>query len=120
MYKIAWGPIDTVTNYTASQKETLSRNFLNASTTVVSTMVASSQGRVNEVHVLQYLGVTIVCIAANFVQQSRQSNGSTAPAFGAKEIFQSAMFLAFMVNGQKYLARVAKKKRMEEFSSMKF
>ena len=114
----------------SSQRDALSRNFLNASTSMVSTMVAASQGRVNEVHVLQYLGVTIVCIAANFMQHTRQAAGMSSPgggggmlspggggvgfggnSFGAKEIMQSAMFLAFMVNGQRYLAKVTKKSK---------
>ncbi|KAL7526254.1 hypothetical protein ACHAXR_002921 [Thalassiosira sp. AJA248-18] len=97
---------------TANQRDALSRNFLNTSTSMVSTMVAASQGRVNEVHVLQYLGVTIVCIAANFMQQGAGRGGGPTnvnPGFGAKEVFQSAMFLAFMVNGQRYLAKVTKK-----------
>ncbi len=81
-------------------------------------MVAASQGRVNEVHVLQYLGVTIVCIAVNFMQQARAAGGASGgPAspsiggggFGAREVMQSAMFLAFMVNGQRYMAKVTKK-----------
>lgn len=78
----------------------------------VSTMVAATHGRVNEVHVLQYLGCTIVCIAANFAQQRQEKQSvqsPTTPSFGARQIFQSAMFLAFMVNGQRYLAKVAKK-----------
>lgn len=106
-----------VSNTSSSQREALSRNFLNTSTSMVSTMVAASQGRVNEVHVLQYLGVTIVCIAANFMQHTRQAAGMQSPggggggghSFGPKEVFQSAMFLAFMVNGQRYLAKVTKK-----------
>lgn len=100
-----------VSNCTPSQKEAFSRNFLNTSTSMVSTMVAATHGRVNEVHVLQYLGCTIVCIAANFAQQ-RQDNQRIPPInpnFGARQIFQSAMFLAFMVNGQRYLAKVTKK-----------
>jgi hypothetical protein len=75
-------------------------------------MVAATHGRVNEVHVLQYLGCTIVCIAANFAQQKREKQPSVppvSPSFGAHQIFQSAMFLAFMVNGQRYLAKVTKK-----------
>ena len=103
---------DAVANYTASQKDAMSRNFLNTSTSMVSTMVAASQGRVNEVHVLQYLGVTIVCIAANFMQQGARKNfspGGGPNPFGAKEVFQSACFLAFMVNGQRYLAKVTKR-----------
>jgi len=74
-------------------------------------MVAASQGRVNEVHVLQYLGCTIVCIAANFMQQKQEKQFATpmSTSFGGKQIFQSAMFLAFMVNGQRYLAKVSKK-----------
>jgi len=75
-------------------------------------MVAASHGRVNEVHVLQYLGCTIVCIAANFAQQRQEKQPlqpPTNPSFGARQIFQSAMFLAFMVNGQRYLAKVTKK-----------
>lgn len=83
-------------------KEALSKNFLNTSTSMVSTMVAASEGRVNEVHVLSYLGVTIVCIAANMKKMNPQAT------FGAKEMLQSAMFLAFMVNGQRYLAKVTK------------
>ncbi|KAL9183238.1 hypothetical protein ACHAXT_005025 [Thalassiosira profunda] len=103
---------DAVANYTASEKDAMSRNFLNTSTSMVSTMVAASQGRVNEVHVLQYLGVTIVCIAANFMQQGARKNfspGGGPNPFGAKEVFQSACFLAFMVNGQRYLAKVTKR-----------
>ncbi|KAL3764503.1 hypothetical protein ACHAWO_007020 [Cyclotella atomus] len=98
-----------MTNCTPSQKEAFSRNFLNTSTSMVSTMVAATHGRVNEVHVLQYLGCTIVCIAANFAQQ-RQDKQTTpiSPNSGAR-LFQSAMFLAFMVNGQRYLAKVTKK-----------
>eukprot|EP00580_Thalassiosira_gravida_P001906 CAMPEP_0201618906 /NCGR_PEP_ID=MMETSP0492-20130828/40272_1 /ASSEMBLY_ACC=CAM_ASM_000837 /TAXON_ID=420259 /ORGANISM="Thalassiosira gravida, Strain GMp14c1" /LENGTH=83 /DNA_ID=CAMNT_0048087635 /DNA_START=87 /DNA_END=338 /DNA_ORIENTATION=- len=81
-------------------------------------MVTASQGRVNEVHVLQYLGVTIVCIAANFMQQQQggcaglqnlTSPGGGANPFRVKDVLQSAMFLAFMVNGQRYLAKVTKK-----------
>ncbi|KAL7548523.1 hypothetical protein ACHAWF_011827, partial [Thalassiosira exigua] len=92
-----------------------SRDFLNASASMVSTMVAASQGRVNEVHVLEYMGVTIVCIAANFARQRQfRGNGGEggpgSPFAAAKEVFQSAMFLAFMVNGQRYLATVKKKK----------
>lgn len=126
-----------VSNCTPSQKEAFSRNFLNTSTSMgeftlisstifnspvytqphllhdfaVSTMVAATHGRVNEVHVLQYLGCTIVCIAANFAQQrqEKQSAPPISPNFGARQIFQSAMFLAFMVNGQRYLAKVSKK-----------
>ena len=67
-------------------------------------MVAATHGRVNEVHVLQYLGCTIVCIAANFLEKKQDKQ----TVFG-KQIFQSAMFLAFMVNGQRYLAKVTKK-----------
>jgi hypothetical protein len=107
-----------------SERDALARSFLNASTTMVSTMVAASQGRVNEVHVLQYLGVTIVCIAANFMQQARSATagGPMSPSsmgggfgsgggsgFGARDVLQSAMFLAFMVNGQRYMAKVTKK-----------
>ncbi|KAL7485449.1 hypothetical protein ACHAW6_011053 [Cyclotella cf. meneghiniana] len=101
-----------VSNCTPCQKEAFSRNFLNTSTSMVSTMVAATHGRVNEVHVLQYLGCTIVCIAANFAQQRQEKQSAqspTTPGFGARQIFQSAMFLAFMVNGQRYLAKVAKK-----------
>ena len=100
-----------ISNCTPSQKEAFSRNFLNTSTSMVSTMVAATHGRVNEVHVLQYLGCTIVCIAANFAQQrqEKQSAPPISPNFGARQIFQSAMFLAFMVNGQRYLAKVTKK-----------
>eukprot|EP00579_Thalassiosira_antarctica_P007632 CAMPEP_0201879182 /NCGR_PEP_ID=MMETSP0902-20130614/10131_1 /ASSEMBLY_ACC=CAM_ASM_000551 /TAXON_ID=420261 /ORGANISM="Thalassiosira antarctica, Strain CCMP982" /LENGTH=948 /DNA_ID=CAMNT_0048406955 /DNA_START=23 /DNA_END=2869 /DNA_ORIENTATION=- len=113
--------VDAVSTYTATSSQqdtgTLSRNFLNTSTTMVSTMVAGSQGTVNEVHVLQYLGVTIVCLAANFMQQQagqRQTNvpspgGGLNNPFGSREVFQSAMFLAFMVNGQRYLAKVTQK-----------
>ena len=104
-------------NADVSNTSSSSRTFLNTSTSMVSTMVAASQGRVNEVHVLQYLGVTIVCIAANFMQHTRQAAGMQSPgvggggghSFGPKEVFQSAMFLAFMVNGQRYLAKVTKK-----------
>ena len=107
-----------------TERDALARSFLNASTTMVSTMVAASQGRVNEVHVLQYLGVTIVCIAANFMNQARaaSSGGPMSPGgvggdlgggggsgFGARDVLQSAMFLAFMVNGQRYMAKVTKK-----------
>ena len=103
---------------TTTQQDALSRNFLNASTSMVSTMVAASEGRVNEVHVLQYLGVTMVCIAANFAQSVRgaaaAARGDAPPPRGSarmdgKELMQSAMFLAFMVNGQRYLAKVTKK-----------
>ena len=104
---------------TSSKKEcdALSRNFLNTSTSMVSTMVATSQGRVNEVHVLQYLGVTIVCIAANFMDKARGRGATTGTAssstagggFGATEVLQSAMFLAFVANGQRYMAKVTKK-----------
>ena len=106
----------------SSKKEcdALSRNFLNTSTSMVSTMVASSQGRVNEVHVLQYLGVTIVCIAANFMDKVRARGATTTASsssskargggFGATEVvLQSAMFLAFVANGQRYMAKVTKK-----------
>jgi hypothetical protein len=100
--------------------DALSRNFLNTSTSMVSTMVASSQGRVNEVHVLQYLGVTIVCIAANFMDKVRARGATTTTSsssskargggFGATEVvLQSAMFLAFVANGQRYMAKVTKK-----------
>lgn len=93
-----------------TKNDALSRNFLNASTSMVSTMVATSQGRVNEVHVLQYLGVTIVCIAANFMEQNRGRGTTTAsPSSTVKAVFQSAMFLAFVANGQRYLAKVTKK-----------
>jgi len=93
-----------------TKNDVLSRSFLNASTSMVSTMVATSQGRVNEVHVLQYLGVTIVCIAANFMEQNRGRGTTTAsPSSAAKAVFQSAMFLAFVANGQRYLAKVTKK-----------
>jgi hypothetical protein len=107
-----------------TERDALARSFLNASTTMVSTMIAASQGRVNEVHVLQYLGVTIVCIAANFMQQARSAGGGgpMSPSsmgagigggggsgFGARDVLQSAMFLAFMVNGQRYMAKVTKK-----------
>ena len=100
-----------ISKCTPSQKEAFSRNFLNTSTSMVSTMVAATHGRVNEVHVLQYLGCTIVCIAANFAQQrqEKQTVPPISPNFGARQIFQSAMFLAFMVNGQRYLAKVTKK-----------
>ena len=104
---------DTTTPNTSSNSE---RTFLNTSTSMVSTMVAASQGRVNEVHVLQYLGVTIVCIAANFMQHTRKAatGGGTKDkgkdsSFIPKTILESAMFLAFMVNGQRYLAKVTKK-----------
>lgn len=140
MKALTKGPVQNMSSYTASQKEALSKNFLNTSTSMgeklvcnnavclchcqclfsrchspstsrftVSTMVAASHGRVNEVHVLQYLGVTIVCLAANFVQQSRQAQPPKSVGFGAKEVIESAMFLAFMVNGQRYLAKVTKK-----------
>jgi len=105
---------DTTSSNTSSSE----RTFLNTSTSMVSTMVAASQGRVNEVHVLQYLGVTIVCIAANFMQHTRKAatgGGSRdknidSSSFIPKTILESAMFLAFMVNGQRYLAKVTKKK----------
>jgi len=110
---------NAVSTYTVnSQRGTPSRNFLDASTSMVSTMVTASQRRVNEVHVLQYLGVTIVCIAANFMQQQRgdrsglhylTSPGGGVNPFRVKEVLQSAMFLACMVNGQRYLAKVTKK-----------
>ena len=103
---------DTTSSNTSSSE----RTFLNTSTSMVSTMVAASQGRVNEVHVLQYLGVTIVCIAANFMQHTRKAatGGGTKDkgkdsSFIPKTILESAMFLAFMVNGQRYLAKVTKK-----------
>ncbi len=116
-------PIPTHKKTPSSQTEhdALARSFLNASTTMVSTMVAASQGRVNEVHVLQYLGVTIVCIAANFMNQARAAGsgspggvgsgigGGDGSGFGARDVLQSAMFLAFMVNGQRYMAKVTKK-----------
>ena len=105
---------------TTTQADALSRNFLNASTSMVSTMVAASEGRVSEVHVLQYLGVTMVCIAANLAQSVRGAASAArrdappppagGPAgVGGRELMQSAMFLAFMVNGQRYLAKVTKK-----------
>lgn len=75
-------------------------------------MVAATHGRVNEVHVLQYLGCTIVCIAANFLEKKQDKQTvfpPSSPNFSATQIFQSAMFLAFMVNGQRYLAKVTKK-----------
>mgnify|MGYP000462677111 CR=1 FL=1 len=107
---------DTKTT-TSSNTSSSERTFLNTSTSMVSTMVAASQGRVNEVHVLQYLGVTIVCIAANFMQHTRKAaagggaRGSKKDSsFIPKTILESAMFLAFMVNGQRYLAKVTKKK----------
>ena len=105
---------DTKTT-TSSNTSSSERTFLNTSTSMVSTMVAASQGRVNEVHVLQYLGVTIVCIAANFMQHTRkatgrETSGSKDSSFIPKTILESAMFLAFMVNGQRYLAKVTKKK----------
>jgi len=81
---------------------------------MVSSLVAASQGRVNEIHVLQYLGATIVCIAANIMQQNRQTKTSAHP-FGASEVFQSAMFLAFMHNGQRYMARVTTKNKSALF-----
>jgi len=102
----------------SSQHEALSRNLLDLSPSVVSTMVVNPHGGINEVHALQYLGVPIVCIAANFVQQQQEcsrgqhnvkSREERRDTFGVKEVFQSAMFLAFMVNGQRYLAKVTKK-----------
>jgi len=117
-------PIPSPEPSSQTERDALARSFLNASTTMVSTMVAASQGRVNEVHVLQYLGVTIVCIAANFMQQARSAGaggpmspsslgagigGGGGSGFGARDVLQSAMFLAFMVNGQRYMAKVTKK-----------
>merc|ERR1712238_511116 len=111
--------VDVLTTYTPSssnRQEAHSRNFLDTPTPMVSTMVSASNGSVNEVHVLHYLGATIVCIVANMQEQAdpRQNTDATSPGgrsnpFGAKEVFQSAMFLAFMVNGQRYLAKVSKR-----------
>ena len=97
-----------IITYGASDKDAMTRKFLTASTSTVTKMVAANQGRVNEVHVLQSLGCTIVCIAANYMSQVRK-NGSQLHAPKASEVLQSAMFLAFMVNGQKYLAKVTQK-----------
>jgi len=113
---------DTKTT-TSSNTSSSERTFLNTSTSMVSTMVAASQGRVNEVHVLQYLGVTIVCIAANFMQHTRKAatGGGTKgkdSSFIPKTILESAMFLAFMVNGQRYLAKVTKKEKKEGTESI--
>jgi hypothetical protein len=92
--------------YRAS-KDTVARKFLNASTSTVSKMVADNQGRVNEVHVLESLGCTIVCIAANYMQLNRQKGKSSS--IETKDVLQSATFLAFMVSGQRYLAKVTEK-----------
>jgi hypothetical protein len=97
-----------IITYGASDKDVMTRKFLTASTSTVTKMVAANQGRVNEVHVLQSLGCTIVCIAANYMSQVRKS-GSQLHAPKTSEVLQSAMFLAFMVNGQKYLAKVTQK-----------
>lgn len=97
--------VGKVTN--RASKDTVARNFLNASTSTVSKMVADNQGRVNEVHVLESLGCTIVCIAANYMQTNRQKG--KAPSIETKDVFQSATFLAFMVSGQRYLAKVTNK-----------
>ena len=97
-----------IITYGASEKDVMTRKFLTASTATVTKMVAANQGRVNEVHVLQSLGCTIVCIAANYMSQVRKS-GSQLHAPKTSEVLQSAMFLAFMVNGQKYLAKVTQK-----------
>ena len=90
-----------------ASKDSVARNFLNASASTVSKMVADNQGRVNEVHVLESLGCTIVCIAANYMQQTRQKGKS--PSIETRDVFQSATFLAFMVSGQRYLAKVTDK-----------
>jgi hypothetical protein len=67
---------------------------------------------------LQYLGVTIVCIAANFMDKARARGVTTTASssskargggFSATEVLQSAMFLAFVANGQRYMAKVTKK-----------
>mmetsp|Transcript_2407 Transcript_2407/g.5207 ORF Transcript_2407/g.5207 Transcript_2407/m.5207 type:complete len:813 (-) Transcript_2407:126-2564(-) len=103
-----------IDEFNSSSNSALSRTFINTSTSMVSSLVAASQGRVNEIHVLQYLGATIVCIAANIMQQNRQTKTSAHP-FGASEVFQSAMFLAFMHNGQRYMARVTTKNKSALF-----
>mmetsp|Transcript_25998 Transcript_25998/g.52192 ORF Transcript_25998/g.52192 Transcript_25998/m.52192 type:complete len:936 (+) Transcript_25998:91-2898(+) len=90
-----------------ASKDTVARKFLNASTSTVSKMVADNQGRVNEVHVLESLGCTIVCIAANYMQLNRQKGKSSS--IETKDVLQSATFLAFMVSGQRYLAKVTDK-----------
>merc|ERR1711862_251889 len=102
-----------------SEEDALSCALLDASMSAVShvtTTVAASRDRVNEVHVMQYLGMSMVCIAANFVQDAR-GRTSTPGASGdgkrgeidAGELVSSAMFLAFVVNGQRYLAKVTEK-----------
>lgn len=90
-----------------ARKDANARKFFNASTSTVSTMVAANQGRVNEVHVLDSLGCTIVCIAANYMQLTRQSDRS--PSIKTSEAFQSATFLAFIVSGERYLAKLTQK-----------
>jgi hypothetical protein len=100
--------------YGANQKGSVARNFLNASTTTVTKMVAANQGRVNEVHVLQSLGCTIVCIAANYMHQAQQSGRSQLPMPKPSGVFQSAVFLAFMVNGQKYLAKITNREGVQK------
>jgi hypothetical protein len=121
--EVAVDPEDVMEKFASGQGEALSQDFLNASSSMVSTIVAASQGEVNEVHVLQYLGMTIVCIAANFIQQGRETfssrggGGGPGPGgnpFVTKEVIQSAMFLAFMVNGQRYLAKVTKRGTQKE------
>ena len=90
-----------------TKKDVVNRQFLNASTSTVSKMVADNEGRVNEMHVLESLGCTIVCIAANYMQKARHS-GKPSP-IESKDVFQSSTFLAFMVSGQRYLAKVTEK-----------
>ncbi len=89
-------------------KDNTTRTFLNATTSTVSKMVADNQGRVNEMHVLESLGCTIVCIAANYMQGNRQKE-QQKPSIETTDLFQSATFLAFMVSGQRYLAKVTEK-----------
>ncbi len=90
-----------------ASKDATARKFLNASASTVSTMVAANQGRVNEVHVLESLGCTLVCIAANYMQHTRQKD--TSSSIKTKEVLQSATFLAFVVSGEKYLAKLTQK-----------
>ena len=82
---------------------------LDATTSTVSTLVAAADGSVNEVHVLHYLGATIVCIAAKVMQDRERGEGRPPSSFGVRDVVQSAMFLAFMANGQRYLAKVSKR-----------
>ena len=97
--------VTKVTN--RASKDAIARKFLNASTSTVSKMVAANQGRVNEVHVLESLGCTIVCIAANYMQSNRQSGRSSS--IKTIDVLQSATFLAFVVSGQRYLAKITQK-----------